>query len=58
MAYRVTKDAQLSAPTKQLYPGKKSGRVHLPGWQRAQPWAWHPVTRDMWGALPWAHQGQ
>lgn len=27
MAYRVTKDAQLSAPTKQLYPGKRHAGV-------------------------------
>lgn len=30
VAYRVTKDAQLSAPTKQLYPGKR-WRVCLVG---------------------------
>ena len=32
VAYRVTKDAQLSAPTKQLYPGKRR-RVCVAGWR-------------------------
>lgn len=37
VAYRVTKDAQLSAPTKQLYPGKRQ-RVCLAGvWLRFPP---------------------
>lgn len=34
VAYRVTKDAQLSAPTKQLYPGKSAAfcvsRIEIP----------------------------
>lgn len=29
VAYRVTKDAQLSAPTKQLYPGKRNVFFYL-----------------------------
>lgn len=38
VAYRVTKDAQLSAPTKQLYPGKR-GSVSLGPLQGAEPGA-------------------
>lgn len=52
VAYRVTKDAQLSAPTKQLYPGKRR-RVCLAGvWLRFSPLArqqiWELATQPEW----------
>lgn len=47
VAYRVTKDAQLSAPTKQLYPGKRRSVCLAGVWlrfpppnQAAEPGAW------------------
>ena len=37
VAYRVTKDAQLSAPTKQLYPGKRRSVCLAGVWLRFPP---------------------